>query len=123
MSEDSKTSTSVARKESGAKFSVPEKFKKPHHLILETKRLWADAKANGYNYDRNIPHLSIRVEPFNTKRALLLMDTFIKLLEKRGHQIEFKYYRPYAVLYEVDIELDLREAAKRIPKPGFLSHF
>lgn len=108
----------VTSKKSDEKgFRYPEKLKNPHPMILETKRCWEDSKAKGYNRDRNIPHLSIRVEPPHVKRALLLMDTFVKLLEKRGHRIEFKYHRPYAVLYDVDIELDLREAAKRIPKP------
>lgn len=98
-------------------FAVPAKISRPHPLTQETLNRWEDAR-NKHTYEHSSPHLSIRVDKPNRKRALLFMDAFVKLLEKRGHRIEFKYYRPYAVLYGEDIELDLREASKRIPKPG-----
>lgn len=110
--------TSFNRRKESNIFKIPDKLKNPHHFTIETKRLWEELKYKGRNYDRNIPHFSIRVEPPSKKRALLFMDTFAKILEKRGHHLEYKYYRPHAVLYGIDIELDIREAARRIPKPG-----
>ncbi|MNK34137.1 hypothetical protein D3C87_526380 [compost metagenome] len=97
--------------------SVPEVLTKPHFLTLETKRHWADFKLKRYEYDRSIPHLSIRVEKPNRNRALLFMDTLVKLLEYRGHKVIIKNTETISILYGVEIELDLREAGKRIPNP------
>lgn len=98
--------------------SVPEVLTKPHFLTLETKRHWADFKLKRYEYDRSIPHLSIRVEKPNRNRALIFMDTLVKLLEYRGHKVIIKNTETISILYGVEIELDLREAGKRIPNPA-----
>lgn len=97
--------------------SVPEVLTKPHFLTVETKRHWADFKLKRYEYDRSIPHLSIRVEKPNRNRALIFMDTLVKLLEYRGHKVVIKNTETHAILFGVEIQLDLREAGKRIPNP------
>lgn len=97
--------------------SVPEVLTKPHFLTLETKRHWADFNLKRYEYDRSIPYLSIRVKKPNQNRALIFMDTLVKLLEYREHKVIIKNNETFAILYGVEIQLDLREAGKRIPNP------
>lgn len=96
---------------------VPDVLTKPHFLTLQTKRHWADFNLKRYKFDRSITYLSIRVEQPNQNRALIFMDTLVKLLEHRGHQVTIKNAKTLAILYGVEIELDLREAGKRIPNP------
>lgn len=100
-----------------APLTVPTTLTKPHFLTLETKRHWADFQVKRYDFDRSIPYLSIRVEQPNRKRALLFMDALVKLLEYRGHKVIFQRGDTIAILYTVEIPLDLREAGKRIPNP------
>lgn len=122
--ENSETATYASRSEVDlilndpkAPALVPEAMTKPHFLTLETKRHWADFKLKRYEYDHSIPYLSIRVEKPNQNRALIFMDTLVKLLEYREHKVIIKNNQTLAVLYGVEIQLDLREAGKRIPNP------
>ncbi|PZR11519.1 MAG: hypothetical protein DI539_20660 [Flavobacterium psychrophilum] len=103
--------------DSKAPIIVPSTLNKPHFLTSETKRHWADFQLKRYDYDRSIPYLSIRVEQPNRKRVLLFMDTLVKLIEYRGHKVIIQRGDTVAILYEVEIPLDLREAGKRIPNP------
>lgn len=96
---------------------VPEVMTKPHFLTLETKRHWGGFKLNRYEYDRSIPYLSIRVQKPNQNRALIFRDTLVKLLEYRGHKVIIKNTETYAILFGVEIQLDFREAGKRIANP------
>lgn len=110
--------TKEIQNDNKAPLNVPQTILKPHHLSIETKRHWADFKINKYNYDKSISYISIRVTNENRKRALILMDTFIKLLEYRGHKVIIQRGDTVAVLNDVEVKLDLREASRRIPKPG-----
>ncbi|WDO12388.1 hypothetical protein MH928_13775 [Flavobacterium sp. WW92] len=113
----SKSSLDLILNDPKAPTVVPEVLTKPHFLTVETKRHWADFKLKRYEYDRSIPYLSIRVEKPNQKRALIFMDALVKLLEYREHKVIIKNNETLALLYGVEIQLDLREAGKRIPNP------
>jgi hypothetical protein len=99
-----------------APVTVPEELAKPHFLIKETKRHWADVKKhkNDYNYDKSIPHLSIHVQNEHRSRALRFFDTLLKLLEHRGHKVITRGHETLAVIGEVETKISLREASNRV---------
>lgn len=96
---------------------VPDKLIKPDILIQNTKELHSKRKNDSYyNYEKT-DTVSIYVEEINYNRALLIMDTFIKLLRHRGHS--FRRDRnnrgPNIVINDVEFSFHIREAQKRIP--------
>ncbi|MFD0990479.1 hypothetical protein ACFQ1R_10255 [Mariniflexile jejuense] len=59
--------------------------------------------------------LNITVTPKLVTRALIFMDTFIKLAKQRGHNISFKaHYGTIISVYGIDSIIYLREKNKRI---------
>lgn len=104
------------KENSNAPLTVPEELLKPHLLIRETKRYWADVKKHkrDFNYDNSIPHLSIHVQNEHRPRALRFFDTLIKLLEYRGHKLIAKGYETCVVIGEVETKISLREASNRV---------
>ena len=63
-------------------------------------------------------HLDITVEPKNISRALLFMDTFIKLLRARGHDIVTEYRGTYILIKDERVKIQLREKARTVINPG-----
>jgi len=57
--------------------------------------------------------LSIKVSQENIKRALLFMDTFIKLIKARGHDICVKYGDTRVVIKTIEIKVKFREKLRR----------
>lgn len=102
-------------KENPKQLIVPEKLSNPDSLIVETKKEWREWK-NKNNHWRDYKRvLSIRVEDKNRSRALRFMNILIKLLKKRGHYVKNNEYETVAVVFGIELEIDLREANKRIP--------
>ena len=98
-----------------APLSVPETITKPDILTIQTKDYWkGKIKFNSYREDNRIVY-PIRVGKECEKRALLFMDTFTKLLRYRGHTWSKEYSYTCVLIDTVFIEIDLREASKRIP--------
>jgi hypothetical protein len=96
---------------------VPEKLSKPDILIQNTKELHSKRKNDSYyNYEKT-DTVSIYVEEINYNRALLIMDTFIKLLRHRGHSFrrDRNNHGPNIVIKDVEFSFHIREAQKRIP--------
>ena len=94
---------------------VPEKLTKPDQLTANTKEYWKSRNDKGYKRDENKTNLPIYNQINNPKRALLLMDTFVKLIRYRGHTITKKYSEVMIMIGEVEIPFSLREATKRMP--------
>lgn len=99
-----------------APLTVPEELVKPHLLIRETKRHWADVKKHkrDYNYDKSIPYLNILVQNDHRPRALRFFDTLIKLLEHRGHKVITRGHETLVVIGEIETQISLREASNRV---------
>jgi|TARA_R110002020_G_scaffold191187_1_gene390954 hypothetical protein len=86
----------IAKKElantKGLIFKVPNKLSKPHSLTVATRNFKNDLI---YGYEKGYWHiktnetevLSISVSKELFKRSLLFMDSFIKILETRGHVV------------------------------------
>lgn len=111
--------TKEIEKDPKAPLKVPEKLTKPHRLIQITKESWdkRDKKKSYTVRDPEALYLSIANE--HMPRALRFMDALIKLLEYRGHEFQMNSYgHSVAVVDSIEIELDLREATKRVPATG-----
>jgi hypothetical protein len=98
-----------------APLTVPETITKPDILTIQTKDYWkGKIKFNSYREDNRIVY-PIRVGNDCKKRALLFMDTFTKLLRYRGHTWSKEYGSEGVLIDTVFIEIDLREASRRVP--------
>lgn len=94
---------------------VPETITKPDILTIQTQDYWkGKLKFKSYREDNRIVY-PIRVGEDCQKRALLFMDTFTKLLRYRGHTWSKKYDSAGVLIDTVFIEIDFREASKRVP--------
>lgn len=93
---------------------VPQRMVKPDILTIQTKEYWEKQYKDRFYYDHSVFILPIRVEKNNEERALRFMDTLIKLIRHRGHDIIKNNFETIAVVDGVKIEIDLREATKRV---------
>lgn len=94
---------------------VPDDIIKPDIITIQTKDYWrGKIKFSSYRDDNRIVY-PIRVGDDCKKRALLFMDAFTKLLRYRGHNWDKKYDNTGVMIDTIFIEIDLREATKRIP--------
>lgn len=94
---------------------VPDEITKPDILTIQTKLYWSGKIIfTSYRDDNRITY-PIRVEKNSRERALKFMDTLTKLLRHRGHSISKQYGCDCVLIDGINIEFDLREAAKRIP--------
>jgi len=93
---------------------VPDEIANPDILTVQTKQYWKGKISFTSREDNRIVY-PIRVEKNNRERALRFMDTFTKLIRYRGHTISKEYGDTGVLIDGVFIELDLREASKRVP--------
>ncbi|HWK03745.1 MAG TPA: hypothetical protein VNS58_08940 [Puia sp.] len=100
---------------------VPHQLKAPHKLIEEAMRLLtekpvSDGQLKGVVMsDGNT--LDVCVSPTNLFRALLFMDTMIKALQARGHNVVIKKKHTYALLDGHEIKISFREKFKEMIVP------
>ena len=107
--------TKEIENDSNAPLTVPETITKPDILTIQTKDYWkGKIKFDSYREDNRIVY-PIRVGNDCEKRALLFMDTFTKLLRYRGHTWSKEYGSEGVLIDTVFIEIDLREASRRVP--------
>ncbi len=98
-----------------APVAVPDNIIKPDIITIQTKEYWrGKIKFSSYRDDSRIIY-PIRVGDNCRKRALLFMDAFTKLLRYRGHNWHKEYDNTGVVIDSIFIEIDLREATKKIP--------
>lgn len=98
---------------------VPEKLTKPCELIVLAKDNLTQKKGSymhGGLLNTSSDLLNITVSKDSIFRALRFMDTFIKVIEKRGHEIKIRHDTTYIVIQGEEIKLSLREKLKRIEK-------
>ena len=96
---------------------VPKRLSKPHRLVRATTEALAGHRPDKYGRVWAHGVLDIRVGQDSFRRALRLMDTAIKTLEKRGHgvMIRGERYREdtCAIVYGQHIGFALREASRQ----------
>lgn len=100
-----------------APLAVPDILNKPDILIKNTIELHKRRKKEPYYRNENIDTIRISVDEINYNRALLIMDSFIKLLRYRGHSFrrDRNNWGPHIVVKDVEFYFHLREVQKRIP--------
>lgn len=99
---------------------VPDEIAKPDILTIQTKQYWKSKISFASYREDNRIIFPIRVEKSNRERALKFMDTFTKLIRYRGHTFSKEYGDTGVLIDGVFIEIDLREASKRVPaKPPY----
>jgi len=95
---------------------VPERLLKPDKLIESAKK--ALAESYGYSSHGNRLHawdqLKILVTKENIGRALRFMDTFIKAIRARGHDIKISNRDTFVIICEEEIKISCKEKAKRV---------
>jgi hypothetical protein len=99
--------------DSSSPFRVPERLSNPDILITSTKNYYDAVRSfdwrSGGSYPSHENVLSFDVSKDSLPRALRIMDTIIKLLRARNHDIKFKYGKTCAVVEGEDIEIKLKE--------------
>ncbi len=103
---------------------IPERLSNPSKLISAAKNdltqkrnfCYRDGLSNTYG-----SNLHIHVSQENVSRALRFMNTFIKACEKRGHRIETYNNKTCIVVEGKEIQINIREKLKKIPKPSNMS--
>ncbi|MBI9061951.1 MAG: hypothetical protein JEZ14_08170 [Marinilabiliaceae bacterium] len=89
-------------------FVVPEKMSHMDILIRQTKSSFK----RDYSYEgiyRSVEGVPMRVSKNLMGRALRFMDTIIKLLRARGHQLIKEYHHHYIVIFGIKIDYRIRE--------------
>lgn len=100
---------------------VPERLAKPDILVLEARECLNDNNRN-HSWHNGIirtrdGYLDIRVSRANVSRALRFFDTFIKLMRARGHEVKIQYDKTCVIIYDVKIEISLKEKLKWVITP------
>lgn len=120
---NSKLSPFVVRKkeiETNSKqyLKVPRRLVKPDRLIIEANDYLKTQKPSigrfpiVLNPFSNI--LNIRVAPKNLKRALRIMDAFIKLVRSRNHEIITNQLETILVIDGIEFEISLKEKFRQV---------
>lgn len=95
---------------------VPERLTNPDPIIasvkddLYKKNVWRDEKGI---VSSSHGHLSIQVSPNNVSRALRILDTLIKGIKSRGHNLISKSGAVYIVASGEEIQLSCREKQEK----------
>lgn len=99
---------------------VPDKLSHPDKLIIEARQHLTSKDTFIYQgmVSRSRDGLDIKVTPKNINRALLFMDTLIKALRARKHEIILKNGFTYASIKEQEFRICFREKTKRVIVPG-----
>ena len=99
---------------------VPEALTKPHPLVVQADRILraSEPDAKGLLQAVGKRCLDIRVTPATLDRALLIMDTLLKALGKRGCTVSVVSEHPWPTVASVQdetIEFLLEERIKQVP--------
>lgn len=105
------------KKDNTALAKVPAALVNPKEIISKTKDFWLQNSIIQNSLKNTDEVLFLNVSRDNMPRALLFMDTLIKLIENRGHQFEKGKDNKGAVIIDnkTTLTISLREALKRIP--------
>lgn len=102
------------------KLVVPDKLTNPDKLIIAARE---SLNRKDFYMDRGLINclrgeLDIRASKSNIPRALRLLDTLIKALRERGHEVIVDSNDTHAMVNTQKLKISLREKTKRIPSTG-----
>ena len=96
---------------------VPRRLTNPDKLIMSAERSLTEHPLAWWNTRGMVrtvrQEFDIRVSPANINRALRFLDTFIKLLRARGHDIINEYGHVRAIVEAVKFDFNIREKNKQ----------
>lgn len=106
---------------------VPARLSNPVKLVSEVWEYLTGKESASYQFkgalESRSGQLSIRVAPANVGRALRFMDTLIKLIQLRGHNVEVNSDKTYAMINGQKMEICFKERLKKVVVPTtFWSH-
>lgn len=95
---------------------VPDRLTNPDKMIIDVRETLT-AKRDYIH--KGVVHsgegqIDICVSPGNVSRALRFMDTFIKAIKARGHEIKFRNRESYIIVFGTEMEITFREKLKRV---------
>lgn len=97
---------------------IAERLSNPDPLVIQARDTLLVEKRKSPHFNGFLEtkpgQLSIRVAPANITRALRFMDTFIKLMRARNHDLHSKYGKIHGLIYGVDFEISLKEKMKMV---------
>lgn len=99
---------------------VPERLNNPDKLIIAVKddlykkELWNKTEDVAFSSGNQI---DVRVNPVNIGRTLRFMDTLVKAIRARGHEIKIEKDKTYIVVNGEGIQCCFREKLKRVIIP------
>lgn len=111
-------------------FIVPTKMIKPEPLIAEVKLDLKDKKPSLVSGKQGLlvssqECLDVEVSKINVRRALLFMNSFIKIAKKRGHSVSINNNRnngTFIIIKGEPLKIRVREILKRVPVPNDLNY-
>lgn len=105
---------SKVQQETHAYLQIPDKLIRPDTVTLATKDL-LEGKLNWWElHERKIVTVDVEVSKPLVKRVLLIVDTFIKALRKRGHTIPAEHRKSYVQIGAERVRFFIRERSKII---------
>lgn len=112
--------TQSIKNDSRAPLIIDKKLDKSIEIITVTKEYWESKILNKDIHVDKLQILDLNVSDEKVNRALLFMNTFIKLIQYRGHEFRKGLDGLDTVFFEngIEIKVDLREAQKRLTKNG-----
>jgi len=110
-----KSAADLIREDKTLPLTVPKTLKNPEELVLAAQKKLMEYKYNKYHDNGMVRYegaFVIRVSRGNIGRALRIMDTLIKLLRERGHNLDAKYTHSLYI-DEVPCEFKLMEKTQK----------
>lgn len=105
---------------------IRKKLSNPDELIIAAKATLFKQERKDYStgiISTNRDEISIRVTAPLITRALLFMDSLIKILKSQGYSIYIKNEETFISIDNIEIKIGLREKTKRVPpKDKWMNH-
>jgi hypothetical protein len=94
--------------------TVPDRLSNPDKLIIEAKKALGERHAYDGIVRSFVGELDIKSSPKNVGRALRFMDTLIKILRQRGHDLVLRGDSTYALVENQELKICFRERLKKV---------
>lgn len=97
----------------GDDLRVPDTLTNPENIIISTRKHYlATYKRKWDSSDYSLLHLNLKVSEQQLQRALLFMDTLIKVLKRKGYDIRIESNETILLINQQQIKIALREKTK-----------
>ena len=106
--------TQILKDEYQKEFIVPQKLRNRHPLVKRLKaELMRKGEYDGLLHSRGSEHLYVTVSKANMSRFLRIIETFITIIELRGHSISPAWKKSKITVKEQEFEIKFIEKSNR----------